>query len=139
MSSFIVNNNTNGKSNTLANTLEPGTVALSEYKQDGTSLTFVSIVNPTIESCTTGYLKSGTDIGKVYCTAIISDVLGNLGSQPAGTKSETIPVTNYSSCSIIMCGAGGGGGGAGGTRAPGPVKVPLRPGGGGGGGGEGAL
>jgi hypothetical protein len=145
MSSFTVTNSTNGNSNTLPTTLSPGdTIPLTGYTQVGSSITYTSLVNPTIESTTTGYLQSGTDIGNVYCVYISSQIISNpanspAGPAPAGIKSGTIPVSNYSTCSIIMCGGGGGGGGGGGTSLPIPVQPGVFGGGAGAAGGDGAL
>jgi len=148
MSSFTVTNSTNGNSNTLPTTLSPGgTIPLTGYTEQGSSITYTSLVNPTIESCTTDYLQSGTDIGNQYCVTISSQIISNPTSSPAGPAPEgiqsgTIPVSNYSSCSIIMCGGGGGGGGAGGSSFPGisPGSTPgTFAGGAGGAGGDGAL
>ena len=105
MSNYNITNNTNSRTNTLANTLAPGAVSVTGYNQGGASITSTSLVNSTIESTTTGYKSSGTDIGSIY-SAIYN------GS--AGPATGIVPVANYSSCTLVMC---GGGGGAGGSKA----------------------
>lgn len=102
MSSFSITNNTNGNTNTLSNTLSPGAVSVTGYNQGGASITSTLISNTTIESTTTGYKYQSTDIGTIYC-AIYNGY--------AGPASGTLPVANYSKCTIVMCGGGGGGGG----------------------------
>ena len=124
MSNLYVYSNANSASNTLDTALTPGgTVSITGYTQAGSSITFTSIVNPTIESSTTGYKSSGTDIGNSYCVYIAADIIGNTPATPA-SKTGTIDVSNYSSCSIIMCGSGGGGSTPGGTS----IATPLIPG-----------
>jgi hypothetical protein len=123
MSNYIITNTTDSTSNTLTNTLAPGTVSVSGYTQNGSTITFSSLVNPTIEATTTNYKQNNTDIGNSFCAIF------NQGT-------ATIPVANYSNMSIIMCGAGGGGGGGGGAghRASGQAN-----GGDGGAGGAGGI
>jgi len=123
MSSFTVTNTTNSRSNTLANTLAPGASSVTGYKQGGSVIPSTSLVNSTIESTTTNYKYQGTDIGNSFCAYYIQG-------------SATIPVSNYSKMSIIMCGGGGGGGGGGGAghRSNGQAK-----GGAGGAGGDGGI
>jgi hypothetical protein len=106
MSFFIVTNTTNSRSNTLANTLAPGSESISGYTQGGASITSTSLVNSTIESTTTNYKYTATDIGNSFC-AIYNGY--------AGPRTGTLPVENYSKCTIVMCGGGGGGGGGGST------------------------
>jgi hypothetical protein len=107
MSNYNITNNTNSRTNTLANTLAPGAVSITGYNQGGASITSTSLVSSPIEATTTGYKSSGTDIGNSYCA--IYD---------GSTGSRSIPVANYSSCTLVMCGAGGGGGGSRGLVTP---------------------
>lgn len=102
MSLYTITNNTNSRTNTLANALAPGAVSVTGYKQGGVAITSTSLVNSSIESTTTGYKSSGTDIGSIYCVKY---------NGYAGPASGSIPVSNYSKCTIVMCGGGGGGGG----------------------------
>ena len=103
MSSFTVRNTTNSRSNTLPNTLAPGAVTVTGYTQGGVTITSTPISNSTIESTTTNYKYQGTDIGSIYCAKY---------NGYAGPATGTIPVSNYSSCTIVMVGGGGGGGGS---------------------------
>ncbi len=102
MSSFKVTNTTNSRSNTLTNTFAPGNTVVTGYKQAGSNIIFASLLDSTIESTTTGYKSSGTDIGNSFC-AIYNDA--------SGPGSGVINVSNYSKCTIVMIGGGGGGGG----------------------------
>lgn len=121
MSKYKITNTTNSRSNTLANTLAPGSQSITGYRQSLASITSTSLVNSTIESVTTRYKYQSTDIGNSYC-AIYNDY--------AGPSSGTIPVSNYSKCTIVMCGGGGGGGGG-----QGAILGTNKPGGNGGNGG----
>jgi len=103
MSFYQVSNPTNGRSSTLANTFAPGAVTIPGYTQGGASITFSPISSTTIESATTGYQSSGTDIGNSFCAKY---------NGYAGPTTGSIPVSNYSSCTIVMIGGGGGGGGS---------------------------
>jgi hypothetical protein len=107
MSNYNITNNTNSRTNTLANTLAPGAVSVTGYNQGGASITSTLLQDSTIEPTTTGYKSSGTDIGNSYCA--IYD---------GSTESRSIPVANYSSCTLVICGAGGGGGGSRGSLTP---------------------
>jgi len=102
MSSFTFTNSTNSRTNTLTNTLAPGASSVTGYNQEGVAITSTLISNSTIESTTTNYKYSGTDIGNSFCA---------IYNGSAGPASGTIPVSNYSSCTIVMVGGGGGGGG----------------------------
>lgn len=110
MSLYTITNNTNSRTATLANALAPGASSVTGYNQGGVAITGSAISNTPIESTTTGYKYSGTDIGNSFC-AIYND--------SAGPSSGTIPVSNYSSCTIVMVGGGGGGGGS--TISTGPT------------------
>jgi hypothetical protein len=123
MSSFTVTNTTNGKTNTLANTLTANNLGqtIPGYKQAGVSISAGLITNAAIEATTTGYKTSGTDLGNLYCAKYIEYRSGETGG---------IDVSNYSSCTIVMC--GGGGGGAGGGSGPASGYRPGGPGGKGG-------
>ena len=123
MSSFTVTNTTNGKTNTLANTFTANNFGqtIPGYKQDGVSISAGLITNASIEATNTGYKTSGIDLGNSYCAKYIEYRSGETGG---------IDVSNYSSCTIVMCGGGGGGAGGGAGPASG-----YRPGGSGGKGG----
>ncbi len=105
MSNYNITNNTNSRTNTLANTLAPGAVSVTGYNQGGASITSTSLLDSTIESTPTSYKYQGTDIGSIYCA---------ISHNAAGPGSGVINVSNYSKCAIVMC---GGGGGAGGSKA----------------------
>jgi len=125
MSSFTVTNTTNGKTNTLANTLTANNFGqtIPGYKQAGVAIPAGLIANVAIEATNTGYKTSGTDLGITYCAKYIEYL-------SAGGSAGSINVSNYSSCTIVMCGGGGGGGGGG----IGPAII-ASPGNGGGAGG----
>jgi hypothetical protein len=107
MSLYTITNNTNSRTNTLANALAPGAVSVTGYNQGGASITSTLLLDTTIEPTTTGYKSSGTDIGNSYCAMY-----------DGSTGTRSIPVANYSSCTLVMCGAGGGGGGSRGSLTP---------------------
>jgi hypothetical protein len=123
MSSFTVTNTTNGTTHTLANTLVDNIFGqkIPGYTQAGVSIPGGLIANVEIEGTTTGYKISGTDLGNLYCAKY---------TQYTAAGSGSIDVSNYSSCTIVMC--GGGGGGSGGGAGPAVNARPGRPGGPGG-------
>jgi hypothetical protein len=118
MSNFKITNTTNGKTNTLSNTLRSGATTIPGYREAGAAITGTALVNSTIEGATTGYRSGGVDIGTQFCAIYNESFTGT---------SVSLGVENYSSCSIVMCGGGGGGGG--GARSPGTPQI--RGGGGG--------
>jgi hypothetical protein len=103
MSNYRITNTTNSRSNTLTNTFAPGNTVVTGYKQAGSDIIFASLVDSTIESTPTNYKSSGTDIGNSFCA---------IYNGSAGPATGSIPVSNYSSCTIVMVGGGGGGGGS---------------------------
>ena len=121
MSLYNITNNTNSRTNTLANALAPGASSVTGYNQGGVAITGSAISDIPIESTPTGYKSSDTDIGSIYCA---------IYNGSAGPTSGSIPVSNYSKCAIVMC---GGGGGAGGSKAN-PIFNPQFGGAGGDGG-----
>uniref|UniRef100_A0A6C0HAB1 Uncharacterized protein n=1 Tax=viral metagenome TaxID=1070528 RepID=A0A6C0HAB1_9ZZZZ len=110
MADFSVTNTTNNKTNLLADLLAPGAIGVTGYSASGITITSTLSVNPTFESITTGYRYQNTDVGTRYCL--------KYNTHTAGTGA--IDVSNFSTCTIIMC-AGGGGGGGGGAPGTGGI------------------
>lgn len=135
MSDYSVN--INGKTNTLDEIFrtQGGTPAnVTDYKNQSKGVTFATIENNAIESTNTanrslqtGYSSQGTEIADIGYSAYFFN--------RAAGASATFDISNYSSCSIIMCGGGGGGGGGG----DGAYFQIYTPGGDGGNGGDGGI
>ena len=113
MSNFVIKNNTTGRTNTFT----PGAVTIPGYTQAGAVITASSLVNSAVEGFTSGYASGGVDVGNSFC-AVYNDF-------PLAGSAGSLSVSNYSSCTIVMCGGGGGGSGS-------PAGTPAGRGGSGG-------
>jgi len=103
MSVYTTTNSTTGRSNTFENLFRPGNTVVPGYIQIN-PLSYDPVVNSGVEgTAITGYESGGVDIGTLFCPKISGFINSN----------NTVPVSNYSKCTIVMCGAGGGGGGGG--------------------------